>query len=201
MNWQYYFNSYSEYLEFKNKVVEGIVDNGIINEDNTVSTPSGDRWKLEAYVNATLKNAIANDLINNTLKDFAANKLEFCYSTYRWNSSDLCLPWQNRVYTVGPGYGEFDSIEMALWRNGGGLLHPNCYHSIYPYIPGVTKIENNPLPDSKIKENYKNSQNKQYNTRQYDKWNKRYYDYLNMFPNGDKLNYYKDKVEYWGNRI
>lgn len=53
--------------------------------------------------------------------------------------SELCFPWQGRVYTLRES-DKYPPLEEAI---AGGLYHSNCKHTQSAYIPGVSeKLEN-----------------------------------------------------------
>ena len=76
--------------------------------------------------------------------------------------SDLCIPWQGRVYVddvyaggkTGDGEETYPLLSEAM---ANGLYHPNCRHTQGAYFEGISEPINKPDKD-KIRENYKTEQ-------------------------------------------
>lgn len=84
------------------------------------------------------------------------------------NSSDLCLPWQGKVYIDDvysggkPGDGQYPLLSTAM---ANGLFHPNCRHNMSTYISGISSLPE-PVDDRKVKTNYEAEQEQRYMERQ-----------------------------------
>lgn len=50
--------------------------------------------------------------------------------------SDLCAPYQGRVFSVSGNSDRYPPFQEAL---DGGLYHPNCRHSVTDYWPGIAE--------------------------------------------------------------
>lgn len=151
-----------------------VVENMVINADNFIYDSIGRRWTFENWLRRSFRTAIANDLLNNSMNLMNMYNVELCFSSYLGDSSKLCVNYQNRVYTVKEEISSrYSTIESALWRHGGGLIHPNCRHTIEPYFKGITELdESNPLSKGEINKNYKDRQNYLAYDRNYRKYKK-----------------------------
>lgn len=84
------------------------------------------------------------------------------------NSSDLCLPWQGKVYIDDvysggkKGDGPYPLLSTAM---ANGLFHPNCRHNMSTYIPGISSLPN-PVNEVEASKNYDVEQDQRYMERQ-----------------------------------
>lgn len=152
IDYRQFFPSEEDFEEFVDKAVEYVLRSQIINGINYITDRAGRRWLLEKWTTRALRTAIANDLLENTLKLGEEYDQDLYFSSYLFDSSNLCLNYQNKIYSKK---GErYPLLSSALWKNGGGLLHPNCRHLIEPYFEGLTDMEENTIDNEEVKENY-----------------------------------------------
>lgn len=115
------------------------------------------------------------------------------------NSSDLCLPWQGKVfiddvYSGGKvGDGPYPLLSTAM---SNGLFHPNCRHNMSTYFPGISSLPN-PVDDKKALANYEAEQKQRYMERQIRKYKRR------EVGSADPANELAaaNKVEHWQDRL
>lgn len=79
-------------------------------------------------------------------------------------TSDLCAPYQGRVFSISGTDGNYPSLQSAI---SGGLYHVNCKHSQSGYKRGQKIPEAREKVDSaENKRRYQASQTQRYNERQ-----------------------------------
>ncbi len=83
------------------------------------------------------------------------------------NCSDLCLPWQGKVYiddvfSGGKPDGKYPLLSTAM---AAGLFHPNCRHNMATYFPGRSRLPE-PVDDEVASANYDAEQKQRYMERQ-----------------------------------
>lgn len=164
-------NGYFEEIE---RIKNEIYEKNLVTEENFIYASNGAKWTFQKWANRYVRTAIANDLLNRALNDFKEYDVELCFSSYLGDSSQLCINYQNKVYTTQPSDNDkYTWIEYALWRNGGGLIHPNCRHHIDPYFPGITEMpKNEPKKDIKAEQEARDEYLRVKNQR--DKYYRRY---------------------------
>jgi hypothetical protein len=87
---------------------------------------------------------VARSAGQNAALQASANRLqERGYDLVRVNqyagASDLCYPWQGRVYSLSGESDQYPPMDEASFDGTTGLWHPNCGHSYSAYIPGTSK--------------------------------------------------------------
>ena len=108
--------------------------------------------------------------------------------------SKRCIEWQGRVYvddvySNGEPDGKHELLSTAIQ---GGLFHPNCRHTINPYIEGITK----PVKILNKKDSVELSEEEQkqrYNERNIKKYKQLY----NSALTEEDRKKYKEKVNEW----
>lgn len=185
---QYTINNYIRNSVITNFLIEGTI---------AVLLSNGIQYQYDQFVKSKYRTSIANDLLDNTFAEMEENDIDLCFSTYLSDSSTLCRPFQNRVYGVHKEIGEYSNIDDALWKNGGGLLHPNCRHHIDPYFPGDSLMENDPLNENEIKKNEELRNEYVYSNRNYFDWKEKE---RIAKEAGINNSYYKKKSQEWKNR-
>ena len=99
----------------------------------------GSRRELTSYAEMVGRSAVQR-----TSQQASLNRLqERGYDLVRVNAyagaSDLCDPWQGRVYSLSGSSDQYPAFEDAQFDGNTGLFHPNCGHAQAPYIPGVSE--------------------------------------------------------------
>jgi hypothetical protein len=122
--------------------VTGFVDRG------------GRRWNLASYVEMSTRTHVAQAAVEGHLDRLAAAGLDLVIVSDAPQECHRCRPWEGEILTRSGGGQTVISREHAT-EDGhtvkiqvagsvddavrGGLLHPNCRHSLSAYLPGVTK--------------------------------------------------------------
>lgn len=118
-----------EYNVTLNKVIREMTKSGV----RTVDYASGWSNRIEVAARRALMTGV-NQVVQH-INDFNAQQLETEYFEVSWHAT--ARPehqvWQGRVYTRK----ELETI--CGLGTGPGLCGWNCYHSYWPFIPGVSK--------------------------------------------------------------
>ncbi|MGF7050406.1 hypothetical protein J2T13_004944 [Paenibacillus sp. DS2015] len=116
------------------------------------------------------------------------------------NSSDLCLPWQGKVYIDDvysggkAGDGKYPLLSGAM---SAGLFHPNCRHNMSTFFPGISSLPA-PVDNGTASENYKAEQQQRYMERQVRKYKRREagsIDPANQVAATAKVKQWEDKIK------
>lgn len=168
--WRYAFESTEQYLEFVNGVREEVQDD-LADEDLKVRDSVGNAWTIVNWTRRAVRMSVASDLLSNTLGVCDAYGHDLVFSSYLGDSSNLCQPWQNRIYSISGRFSAaHQALDTALWPLGG-LFHPNCRHTIEPYFEGETQLDNpNPPESDIIKEKYDQRQEWLKTNRQFERY-------------------------------
>lgn len=115
------------------------------------------------------------------------------------NCSDLCLPWQGKVYiddVYSGGMASDGPYPLLSKAMAAGLFHPNCRHNMTTFIPGQSRLPE-PVDDEEAQSNYKAEQKQRYMERQVRKYKRRAAGSL------DEANQAKAeaKVKQWQNQL
>lgn len=104
-----------------------------------VTYSNGARHSIDNY-----SRMVARSSVNKSANQASLNRsAERGYDLVRINqyagASDLCSPWQGRVYSLSGDSDKYPFFQEAIFDGETGLFHPNCGHSQSAYIPGVSE--------------------------------------------------------------
>jgi hypothetical protein len=137
----------------KKEIYEEVATKGLL-INNFILDGAGRKYEFETWLNRSLRISIANDLFDNTINLGAeVGQSEYLISAVS-DCSNLCINYQNNIYSTD-SKSKYPPLNSTLFKNGGGLLHPNCRHTIDPYFEGVTERWDVPN-QSEIKKNSEN---------------------------------------------
>lgn len=91
------------------------------------------------------------------------------------NCSELCLPWQGKVYiddVYSGGKASDGPYPLLSKAMAAGLFHPNCRHNMTTFVPGKSRLPE-PVDDAEALDNYKAEQKQRYMERQVRKYKRR----------------------------
>ncbi|WHH58473.1 phage minor capsid protein [Petroclostridium sp. X23] len=115
------------------------------------------------------------------------------------NCSELCLPWQGRVYIDDvyssgvKGEVEYPLLSFAI---DNGLFHPNCRHNMSPWFDGISSLPD-PVDDEDALENYEAEQKQRYIGRQIRRYKR--HEAGSLYP--DNQVKASQKVNEWQNKL
>jgi len=117
--------------------------------------PRGRGWSMTAYADMTMRSATGRAVVDGGTDLLAGVGLGLVIVSNSPLECPLCRPWESKVLTLDPGPGArvvlarpavgsqvttpvrvAGSLEEA---RAAGLYHPNCRHSLRPFLPGMTR--------------------------------------------------------------
>lgn len=114
---------------------------------------SGRGWNLSSYVEMATRTATARAWNEGHLARLDALGVDLVTVSNTTDGCALCSVWQGRILArTGTGgertvenelTGEPMRVEVAGTvdeARAAGLMHPNCRHTVLPFIPGVTRL-------------------------------------------------------------
>lgn len=116
---------------------------------------SGRNWSLSAYVEMSVRTATMRAYNDSHLQVMQAAGVDLFTVDDDGHPCPLCFPWQGRILSVEPDPRAHATIAEAT---AAGLFHPNCKHTLLPYIPGHTKLSKPREWTDELAENYKLTQ-------------------------------------------
>lgn len=147
---------------FADRSVAGKIDTG------------GRRWRLDSYAELIARTQTGNAARQAHMNRQQQYGLDLVRISSHSPCSDLCRPWQGRVFSMSGKSEQYPPLSDAT---SGGLYHPNCKHSQSAYVPGVSEKLDNPgqfADDSKRDARaYELDQQQRYNERMIRKWKRR----------------------------
>jgi hypothetical protein len=122
---------------------------------------SNRRWRLTSYVEMAVRTVTARAAVQGQTDRQERLGLQLVVVSNVAGECERCRPYEGRILRIGPGptgdvtvlhqiTGQPVEIEIratveAARRNG--FQHPNCRHSLRAYLPGVTKLPEQPTAD------------------------------------------------------
>lgn len=116
---------------------------------------AGRSWSLESYAEMAVRTSTGHAAVQGHVDSLAAAGEDLVIVSDAPRECPLCRPWERRVLSITGRVGRIiepdartgtptvidvaGSLEQA---RAAGFQHPNCRHTIAPYLPGVTKTGN-----------------------------------------------------------
>lgn len=158
---------------FADRGVKGFVDK------------SGRSWELRAYVEMAMRSATARAAVEAHSDRLGAAGIELVIVSQAPEECPLCRPWERKILSRAGAPGKRDvqvehateddemiTVEVAGSLDearSAGLMHPNCRHNVFAYLPGVSRI-----PKAQASRGtYEDTQKQRYLERQVRKWKRR----------------------------
>lgn len=133
--------------------------NGLLDQGFTAFTDvRGRRWAASGYVEMATRTATAQAAVQGHLDRLESLGLDLVIVSDAPQECKLCRPWEGKVLQRAGAAGKRDieaeseltgapvtvhiagSVAEAI---GDGLMHPQCRHTVGPYLPGLTRIPTN----------------------------------------------------------
>lgn len=122
---------------------------------------SGRRWRLSSYVEMATRTVAQRAAVQGQTDRLAAAGVPLVYVSNAVQECALCRPFEGRILRTTPGpTGEVqvphqltdepvtvDIVDTLAGAQLAGLFHPNCRHSVSAYLPGVTRLPEQPTAD------------------------------------------------------
>ena len=131
---------------------------------------AGRKWNMQNYVDMAIRTTADAGINRATINQNIEYNNDLIMMTWHSTSCPLCAVYQGRIYSIS---GE-SKIYPALSKiNGGsfitfGVVHPNCRHTITPYVPALdlNKESNVEYSSSPFDDNRSEYGKERYNNRQ-----------------------------------
>ena len=130
---------------------------------------AGRRWELESYAEMATRSAMMRAAAEGHTQTLAQSGLDLVIVSGGSESCPVCTPWEGKILSISGTNDRYPSVAEA---QAAGLLHPNCTHTLDPWIPGVS--EGPRLDDrGEVERRYEERQKQRYLERQLRKWRRR----------------------------
>lgn len=130
---------------------------------------AGRRWELESYAEMATRSAMMRAAVEGHIQTLSQSGVDLVIVSSGTESCPLCTPWEGKILSISGSDERYASVADAL---AAGLMHPNCTHTLDPWIPGLSeKPEQEPAAE--IERRYKERQYQRYLECQVRKWRRR----------------------------
>lgn len=143
-------------------VLNRFVDRGV----RPFRDKSGRTWDMASYAEMAVRSTTAQAAVQGHLETLSAGGDDLVICSDSTESCPLCNEWEGKVLSISGKSTEYPSVQDAV---AAGLLHPNCTHSLDPFVPGLTrKREVEPIAERR--KGYQDRQHQRYNERMIRHW-------------------------------
>jgi hypothetical protein len=118
---------------------------------------SGRDWSMSAYTEMAVRTAAARAYNASHLATMQAVGIHLFSVPNTGHPCPLCFPWQHRVLADEPMPDVAYDATIAE-ATAAGLFHPNCRHTLIPYLPGYTILPTPELWSAEMAEKYAQTQ-------------------------------------------
>lgn len=140
-----------------------------------ITYQNGRRVNIASYAEMALRTSSQRAVFEGEGSKRRAAGNPFVVVSAHSNCSELCLPWQGKVYiddVYSGGKASDGPYPLLSTAIADGLFHPNCRHNMTTFIPGQSRMPE-PVDDSKALASYKQEQRQRYMERQVRKYKRR----------------------------
>jgi hypothetical protein len=147
----------------------------------------GRGWSMTGYAGTAVRTAAGQALLDGHTALLSGVGLSLVVVSNSPLECELCAPWESQILTLDPAPGRrtvaarttvgaqatvpvrvAGSLEEA---RAAGLYHPNCRHSVRPYLPGITRQPAPAHPPGRA--TYADTQQQRYLEEQLRAWQRR----------------------------
>ena len=128
--------------EITNEMIEYYTNESIIESANEKFIPDklGRMYAFDYWLERAYKYSLNFDLLDYQENLWNENDIDLVVVSSVPDPSPLCIERQGKIYAVGDKkFKNYKPLNPELYKNGGGLLHYNCRHSINAYEPGFSE--------------------------------------------------------------
>lgn len=147
---------------------------------------AGRRWGIDTYAEMTTRTIAGRTSIAAGLDQYTNAGIDLVIVSDAPRECPMCTPWERQVLSVAAArtgthavrdlvdgmpvtFTVRGTVEQAM---AAGLLHPNCRHTLNPYVPGVTATATEKAPETSP-ELYRAGQQQRYLERRIREWKRR----------------------------
>ena len=154
-------------IEASQRILNDFADQGIVG----FTDRTGRNWSLSAYTEMATRTTAGQAALEGQVNRMKDNDHDLAIVGTSYEPCPICMPWEEVVLSISGENEDYPSLADA---EGAGLFHPNCTHSLTPYIEGVTEKETEGKEEKADKaERYQEREQQRHNERQIRKWKKR----------------------------
>lgn len=174
----------------RRQMTQGLINEFARNNISGIRYSDGRTMSIDAYSEMVARSQTGNAAREAALRRQEQYGLDLVQISQHYPSSDLCVDWQGRVYSISGTDEKYPPLQAAI---EGGLYHSNCKHSQSAYIPGTSKLPDKEMTKTRNKRQYAAQQRQRYNERQIRMWKRREAGALT----DEELRKAKGKVRQW----
>jgi len=153
--------------QLSERMIKPLADRGI----EGIRYSDGRTMLLESYAEMVARTQTGNAARQANFNRIQEYGGDLVLISQHYPTSDLCAPYQGRVFSISGTDGNFPPLSSAI---SGGLYHPNCKHSQSGYKRGDRIPEAREKVDTKENKRRYQAQNQQrYNERRIRQWKRR----------------------------
>ncbi|HPY89046.1 MAG TPA: hypothetical protein PLG34_13815, partial [Spirochaetota bacterium] len=121
-----------------------LADEGV----TAIETSNGRKLQLDSYVKMATQSTLKIARNKGVINQCKSRDIDLVKMTVHFPTCSICLPLQGRVYSISGTSDTYPPLSKAFgeWET----VHPNCKHSIMPYIPDY-------VDQDQLEEDIKNS--------------------------------------------
>jgi hypothetical protein len=118
----------------KDSLITTLIDKNI----TSIKTASGRRLNLASYAEIVARST-TREAQNRGLIDTVQNSgRDLVQMSSHATTCPVCEPLQGRVYSISGTNPDYPRLDFAFGA-GHANIHPNCRHSLFPYVPELDK--------------------------------------------------------------
>jgi len=107
---------------------------------------AGRRWELESYVEMATRTSVGRAMTESRTEIYQREGHHLVVVSNSPDECDVCRPYEGKLLSlngedVGSTFGKFKVVATLRDAQSKGFHHPNCTHSITPFIAGLTEPE------------------------------------------------------------
>lgn len=98
---------------------------------------SGRQWTLDTYARMAARTVTREAVVQGASARIAASGIDLVQVTTNPTTCPICAPHQGEIQSLMGRTGEIDGVTVV--ENDLPPFHPNCRHTIVPYIPALQR--------------------------------------------------------------
>ena len=125
---------------------------------------AGRKWTMPTYMDMFVKTTMFNTANQALFDEMQDHNHDLMIMSQHAGACPICSDWQGQIISMSGRDRQYPSYDDLV---NAGVFHPNCEHTISPYFPGFTQVEDAiPYDDAK----YQARQKQRYYERNMRKW-------------------------------
>ena len=125
---------------------------------------AGRKWTMPTYMDMFVKTTMFNAANQALFDEMQDHNHDLMIMSQHAGACPICSDWQGQIISMSGRDSRYPSYDDLV---NAGVFHPNCEHTISPYFPGFTQVED-AIPYDPDK--YQARQKQRYYERNMRKW-------------------------------